>query len=139
MRAQLKHDLRYWTVTGECSEQRDPELQKKVYEDLMIEYLVCQEDAVKHRDADRILRVNERAEELTRALVKVGLGICKAEQKRLAAFLEPLHRAHRRWVLRRYLSGRNVSEDAAGIEGRVIPTTPWGLTNNGDLNPLCGC
>jgi hypothetical protein len=82
--------------------------QRLVFTDLMGEFLACLEDAaVRWPNAERCEVLMTRAEYLMRGYVSMGHKLLRPMQESLAAQLHLIHRAHRRWVIRRYLTDEN--------------------------------
>jgi hypothetical protein len=104
-------DLHGWQdVTGMngVNRERDKDEQWAVFTDFMGEFLACLEDAaVRWPNAERCETLMTRAEHLMRGYVGIGHELLRPMQENLAAILHQVHRAHRRWTIRRYLTDEN--------------------------------
>jgi hypothetical protein len=100
-----KTDLRGWSdPIGGPNEPKDPAMQKEVLQEIREEFYQCLEDCVKQRDPDRSLRLMTRAERLTRHAIDCGYDMLRPMQEHWAAMLYEVHRARRRFLIRKWLT-----------------------------------
>jgi hypothetical protein len=104
-------DLHGWQDLTErkvAKREIDREEQRLVFTEFMGEFLACLEDAaVRWPNAERCEVLMTRAEYLMRGYVGLGHELLRPMQENLAAILHQVHRAHRRWVIRKYLTNQN--------------------------------
>jgi hypothetical protein len=98
-------DLRGWSnTTGVTDKPLDPAMQRDVLHDLNEEFHRCLADCLRQDDPDRTLALMTRAERLTRLAADCGYDLMRPMQEHWAAMLYQVHRARRRFLIRKYLS-----------------------------------
>ena len=106
-------DLRGWSnTTGVTDKPLDPAMQRDVLHDLNEEFHRCLADCLRQDDPDQFLRLMTRAERLARGAADYGYDLMRPMQERWAAILYQVHRARRRFLIRKYLTNpRSVNPD----------------------------
>jgi hypothetical protein len=119
-----KTDLRGWSgATGVTDKPIDPAMQRDVLDDLNEEFHRCLEDCIRQDDPDRCLRLWTRAERLARGAADYGYDLLRPTQERWAAILYQVHRARRRFLIRKYLTNpRSVNPDELAEALDLYPT-----------------
>ena len=97
-------DLLGWSNATGTYKPKGLAMQRDALQDLRDEFYRCLEDCVRQHDPDRCLRLMTRAERLTRLAADCGYDLMRPMQEHCAAMLYQVHRARRRFLIRKCLT-----------------------------------
>jgi hypothetical protein len=116
-RAQRKSDLKSWSEPPPDAEPLevppDLENQLEARHELKMQFIACLEDAVKHRDVDRMWELIERAERIASGAAHLGYRTLRPMARSLSGMIQQVQRAKRRWTMRRYIRGQCGEDELA--------------------------